>query len=363
MKMMFNKIFVMMLPFALTLDGCRSGGPPSDVRPFELTDTMMKRCQLSLVKLQPVKSELRLFGKIAADNDKMAHIYPLTGGIVSSVNVELGDYVQQGQLLAVLRSSEVADFQRQLLDARADVAVAEKNLQVAKDLYAASLNSQKDVISMEKQLEKANSELARITEVYKIYHLKQGSEYTISAPISGFIVNKAITKNEEIRSDRVEEVFSIAQIDNVWVLANVNESNIADVKLGYEADVQTISYDKKIFKGKVDKIFNVIDPASKAMKILVKIENPDRLLKPEMNAVITLRYTENKSLLVVPASAIIFDKSKDWVMVFKTRKHIETRQVEVYRTTGGTTYISSGLLENEKVISRNALLVYDALND
>ena len=108
-------------------------------------------------------------------------------------------------------------------------------------MYAGKLNSEKDVIASEKELEKANAELTRIKEVYSIYHLKQGSEYTITAPISGFIVNKDITQNEELRSDRTEEVFSIAQIDEVWVLANVNESNISKVALGYEADVQTIS--------------------------------------------------------------------------------------------------------------------------
>lgn len=330
---------------------------------FELSDTMLKHCEFTEAKFQDVKEELKLFGKVTADNDKMAHVYPITGGIVASINVELGDHVTQGQLLAVVKSSEVADFQRQLLDAKSNVALAEKNVQVAKDLYAGKLNSEKDVIASEKELEKANAELTRINEVYSIYHLKQGSEYTITAPISGFIVNKDITQNEELRSDRTEEVFSIAQIDEVWVLANVNESNISKVALGYEADVQTISYADKIFKGKVDKIFNVIDPTTKAMKILVKINNPDLLLKPEMNATINLKFSENKKLIAIPSGAILFDKSKNWVMVYKDRKHIETRLVEVYSKIGDITYLSSGVNENEKVISKNGLLIYDALND
>jgi cobalt-zinc-cadmium efflux system membrane fusion protein len=330
---------------------------------FELSDTMMKHCEFTEAKLQDVKNELKLFGKVTADNNKMAHIYPITGGIVVTINVELGDYVKQGQLLAVVKSSEVADFQRQLLDAKSDVALAEKNVQVAKDLFIGKLNSEKDVIASEKELEKAKAELSRINEVYSIYHLKQGSEYTITAPISGFIVNKDITQNEELRNDRTEEVFAIAQIDEVWVLANVNESNISRVALGYEADVETISYTDKIFKGKVDKIFNVIDPTTKAMKILVKINNPDLLLKPEMNATINLKFSENKSMIAIPSSAVLFDKSKNWVMVYKDRKHIETRLVEVYSKIGDITYIKSGISENEKVISKNGLLIYDALND
>ncbi|MBL7922204.1 MAG: efflux RND transporter periplasmic adaptor subunit [Bacteroidia bacterium] len=330
---------------------------------FELTDTMMKRCEFITAKIEDVKSEMKFFGKITADNNKMAHVYPITGGIVAKIEVELGDYVNEGQLLAVVKSSEVADFQRQLLDARSDVALSEKNLQVAKDLFAGKLNSEKEVLAAEKELEKAKAELARINEVYAIYHLKQGSEYRITAPISGFIINKDITQNEELRSDRAEEVFSIAQINDVWVLANVNESNISKVAIGYEADVQTLSYPDKIFKGKVDKIFNVIDPTTKAMKILVKINNANLLLKPEMNATVNLKFSENKNMIAVPSRAIVFDKNKDWVMIYKNKKNIETRQVEVYHKLGDITYISSGVSENEKVISKNALLIYDALND
>lgn len=361
MKLTYYTALICLLTLGFT--ACKDKPKEEAATPFVLSDTMMKRCEFTKVKQQDVKSQLKLFGKVEADNNKMAHVYPITGGIVAQVNVELGDYVEQGQLLAVVRSSEVADFQRQLLNARSDVALAEKNLQVAKDLFAGKLNSEKDVLASQQELDKAKAELTRISEVYSIYHLKQGSEYRITAPMSGFIISKDITLNEELRSDRVEEVFTIAQINDVWVLANVNESNISRVAVGYEADVQTLSYPDKIFKGKVDKIFNVIDPATKAMKILIRINNSDLLLKPEMNATVNLRFSENRKLVAVPSSAIIFDKSKYWVMVFKSKSHVETRQVEIYHQIGDITYINKGVNEYETVISKNGLLVYDALND
>jgi cobalt-zinc-cadmium efflux system membrane fusion protein len=99
------------------------------------------------------------------------------------------------------------------------------------------------------------------------------------------------------------------------------------------------------------------------MKILVKIDNPDLLLKPEMNATVNLKFSENKKLIAIPSSSVLFDKSKNWVMVYKDRKHIETRLVDVYSKIGDVTYIESGVTENEKVISKNGLLIYDALND
>ncbi|MCX6352442.1 MAG: efflux RND transporter periplasmic adaptor subunit [Bacteroidetes bacterium] len=125
----------------------------------------------------------------------------------------------------------------------------------------------------------------------------------------------------------------------------------------------TISFPDDIYKGKVDKIFNTIDPETKAMKIRVKIPNADLKLKPDMEATVTLRFNEDKKMIAVPSASVIFDKSKYWVMVFKNRNNIETRRVEVYRQVGDTSYISSGLSPNEKVISKNGIFIYDELND
>jgi cobalt-zinc-cadmium efflux system membrane fusion protein len=361
--MKHTRIYLLLISGLFALSACTHKAADESSEAFELNDSMLKRCKIDQVHFSEVKSELKFFGKVEADNNKMAHVYSITGGIVTDVKVELGDYVQQGELLAVIKSSEVADFQRQLLNAKADLALAEKNLQVARDLFSGKLNSEKDVIASEKELEKAKAELERISEVYNIYHLKQGSEFRITAPIAGFIINKDITQNEELRSDRSEEIFTIAQINEVWVLANVNEANISRVELGYEAEVQTLSYPDKKFLGKVDKIFNVIDPTTKAMKILIKIDNQDLMLKPEMNATVNLKFSEKKKLIAVPSSAVIFDKSKNWVMVFKDRKNIETRMIDVYSQLGDTTYVLKGLSELDKVISKNGLLIYDALND
>jgi cobalt-zinc-cadmium efflux system membrane fusion protein len=99
------------------------------------------------------------------------------------------------------------------------------------------------------------------------------------------------------------------------------------------------------------------------MKVRIKLRNGNYLLKPEMNATITLKYEESGSMVVVPSSAVIFDKSKNYVMVYRAANDIETREVEIYRQVGDVTYIKKGLTDHEKVISKNQLLIYDALND
>lgn len=330
---------------------------------FALSDAMLKTTTTAAAETQPVKNELSFYGKITADNNKMIDVYPLVGGNVVKVNVELGDYVRKGQVLATIKSTDIADFEKQSIDAKNDLLVAKNKLKVAQELFDGKLNSESDVFEAKSEVNKAQSQLGKIQETYKIYNIKAGSIYEVTAPISGFIIQKSINQDMLLRNDRSENIFDIAEISEVWALANINEIDINKVKLGIDANVTTLSYPDKIFKGKVDKIFNVIDPETKAMQARIKLQNPDFMLKPDMNANIKLSYSEGKSMIAIPSKAIVFDKSKNFVMIFKDRNNIETREVEVYSQVGDVTYISSGLKENEKVITNNQLFIYRALNE
>ncbi|WP_406843657.1 efflux RND transporter periplasmic adaptor subunit [Flavobacterium soyae] len=349
---------------SLSLTSCKKEVEnPQTNTSFALSDSMLKTTSTATAEKQTVKNELNFYGKITADNNKLIDVYPLVGGNVVKVNVELGDYVKKGQVLATIKSTDVADFEKQSIDAKSDLLVAKNNLKVATELFDGKLNSESDVLQAKAEVNKAQSQLSKIQETYKIYNIKAGSIYEVTAPISGFIIQKSINQDMLLRSDRSENIFDIAEISEVWAMANINEIDINKIKLGIDANVTTLSYPDKVFKGKVDKIFNVIDPETKAMQARIKLQNPGFLLKPDMNANIKLSYNENQTMIAIPSNAIVFDKSKNFVMIFKDRHNIETRQVEVYRVVGDTTYISSGLKENEKVITNNQLFIYRALND
>jgi cobalt-zinc-cadmium efflux system membrane fusion protein len=321
---------------------------------------MLKSTTTATVVNGELKNELKFYGKITIDNNKLIEVFPVVGGNVVKVFVKLGDYVKKGQVLATIRSTEVAGFEKEFLDAEKDVLVSKKNLKVAQELFEDKLNADSDVLEAKSQVQKAESELRQVQQTYNI---KPRSIYQVRAPMSGFIIEKKINQDMQLRGDRGDNIFDIAQIDDVWAIANVNETEIQQVKPGVDAAVTTHSYPDKIFRGKVDKIFNIIHPETKAMKVRLKLKNTGHLLKPEMLASMVFSYNEDKSMLTIPSEAVIFDKSKSFVVVFKNRNNIETRQIEVFRQLGDVTYLMAGLQENEKVITRNQLLIYDALND
>ena len=360
-----NKPILTSLLLVLLLNvSCKNQTPAEEIKQtFVLSDKMLETTKTAVAENKTLQNELTFHGKITTDNNKFIEIFPIVGGSVNKVYVELGDYVKKGQLLATIKSTEVAGFEKELEDAKSDVLVAKNSLKVAQELFDGKLSTNSEVIHAKSDLEKAQAQLNRIQETYKIYNIKNGSTFEIRSPLDGFIIQKNINQDMLLRNDKSDNIFDIAEIDDVWAIANVNESDINQVKLGIDASVTTLSYPDKKFHGKVDKIFNIIDPETKAMKVRIKLSNPNFLLKPEMRASIKLSYNENTSMIAIPSEAVIFDKSKNFVMVFKDRNNIETRQVEVYRQLSNVTFISSALKEGEKVITENQILIYDALNN
>lgn len=361
-----NRLSVASMFALLTLWGACS--QPDDIatpdrKTFVLGETMLANTRLDTAKASNVKGILNLNGKIVADENKLVEIFPIVGGNVLSINAELGDFVKKHQVLGVIRSTEVAEYDRQRIDAQSDVLVARKNLSVKHDLYASKLISEREILEAQKELEKAEAALTRVQEAFSIYGFNTRSEYFLKSPISGFVINKKINRDMTLPSNHNESVFTIAELSEVWAVANVYEGDISRISQGMEVTVTPLSYPGEAISGKIDKIFNVLDPETHTMKARVKLSNTDFKLKPEMIATTRIYYNENKWLVSVPASAIIFEKSRQFVMVFKDRYNIETREVELYTTTEHTAWLSSGVNEGELVISQNQLFIYDALND
>jgi len=330
---------------------------------FVMSDKMLSTTTMEAAKQEKLRNEFNFYGKITADNNKLIEIYPVVGGNVTKVLVELGDYVNKGDLLATIQSTEVAGFEKELDDAKSDLVVAKKNLKVAQELFEGKLNTERDVLEAKSELEKAESQLNRVQETFKIYNVQRGAIYEVRSPISGFIIQKNINQDMLLRNDKTDNIFDVAEIDDVWAIANVNQSDISEIKMGMEAEVTTLTYPDKKFTGKIDKIYNIIDPETKAMKARVKLSNKGYLLKPDMRAKIHLYYQEDSTMLAIPSSAVIFDKSKSFVMVFKDRNNIDTRKIDIFRQVDNTTYIKAGLNEGEKVLTSNQILIYDVLND
>ncbi|WP_080776729.1 efflux RND transporter periplasmic adaptor subunit [Chryseobacterium phocaeense] len=335
---------------------------PQAKKGFELSNTMLSSISLAKVEKKNIEDQYSFYGKISADKNSYIDVYPLVGGNVLSVNAELGDYVKKGQVLATIRSTELAEVQKDVSDARTDLVVAQNNLRVAKEMYEGKLNTEREVLEARSVLQKAQDQMQRASAVSTVYNVKKGNIYSVVAPISGYIVQKNINKDMQLRSDRSENIFDVANTTNVWAIMNVNESDIEKISLGMKAQVSTLSYPDKVFDGRIDKIFKIIDPETNSMQARVVLDNTNGLLIPESKATIKVSSSENNKALTVPSKAVIFDDNRSFVVVFKSRTDIKIKEIKILKQVGDITYVAGGLSEGEEVITNNQLLIYRSLN-
>jgi cobalt-zinc-cadmium efflux system membrane fusion protein len=354
--------FLMLISISFLLSSCAEKKEKKEVA-VTISDSLIKNMKIGIAKTMQVRSELTLTGKVMADQSKQIQVYPLVGGIVKSLHVELGDYVEEGQVLAVIRSGEAADYGNQYVSAKSNLQVAQKSMQVAEDMFNSKLMSEREYLQAQQDLKKAESELSKSEELQKIYSVSNKSDYVIKAPMAGFVIEKNINKDMQVRSDNSGSILTISGLKDVWIMANVYENDIEKVKEKDTVSVATIAYPDKVFKAFIDKVNNVLDPLSRVMKVRIKLDNPGYLLKPEMYANVTVYYAEPVRMITIPASALVFDNSNNYVMIYEGGTKFLVQKVDLYKTIGKNAYIRSGLVENQRVITKNQLLIYNALTN
>ncbi|MDR0873647.1 MAG: efflux RND transporter periplasmic adaptor subunit [Prevotellaceae bacterium] len=339
--------------------GCKHNGTSSETA-NAINDSILQALQKTVVHSEEINLPLKLNGKIVPDDARQASVYALVSGRIGQVNVELGDYVRKGQTLAILKSAEVAGVNNELALAKQNLEIARKNHDTYKELYESNLVAEREFITAKAEYEKALSELQKAESVAAITG-GENSSYTLVSPISGYIIAKNITGNSEVRADMAEPLFSIADLSVVWILADVFEVDINRIQLGQSVAVQTLSNYDRIYEGKIDKIYNVLDPETRTMKARVSLANPHNELKAGMFVSVKVRANDRKSAVVIPSSALIFDDNKLYVIVLNKNSQPEIRPINEIFRSGEKCYVE-GVEDGETVIAGGQVFLFEALN-
>lgn len=365
-------LWILMISSIVGLGGCAShknkegqdassGEAEQTAGKLPISRKMLEAAKLDTVHYQKVAGVFTVSGKVTVDDSKLIQVFPTLTGYATQIKVQLGDYVSKGQLLAVVHSGEIASYENQLSDAKSNLQVAQKHLKVENDLKNSQLATDKDVTDAQSEVSKAEAAIAQVQNLFQIYKKGAGSTYEILAPISGYIIQKNINNGMAITSDNNQSLFTISEINDVWVVANIFETDIPKVKEGYKADITSISYPDSVFHGTIDKVYNFLDPVSKTMQARIKIENNHGLLKPEMFASVKIHYPGRDSLIAIPSSAIIFDNNTHYVLVRGGGDSLSVREVLPTTSQDNMTYIQTGLKAGEAVVTKDQLLLYNAL--
>ena len=329
-----------------------------------ITDSLARMIKFDTAAEIPVNDEVKLSGEVSFDDNKVTKVFPFSSGKVISVYVSLGDRVSKGQTLAVIKSADVAGNYSDLSTGENDVAIAKKQMDNAEALFKNGITSEREYTEASENYKKAVSNANKTREQISINgggHTSSDGTYRITAPMSGYVVEKNAEPGGFIRTDNTQNLFTVGDISSVWIWANVYETDVSKVKEGYAAQVTTLAYPNRVFKGRVGKANQVLDPQTKVMKVRITLANDSMLLKPEMFANILVLNKETVKMIAIPAEALISDNGKNFVIVYRDRCNPEIRQVDILKTVDGLAYIAKGLQSGEKVISQNQVLVYKTM--
>ena len=262
-------------------------------------------------------SSLVVTGSVVPDISRTVPAISLASGRVVEIRARLGDTVQKGQLLMRVQSADIAQAYSDYRKAQADAALTDTQYERAKELYQHGAVALNDLQVAEAAAKKGKVDLETAAEHLRVLGspLDHPSAIVdVRAPISGVITDQQVTNASGVQSLSSANPFTISDLSNIWILCDVYENDLANVRLGETADITVSAYPGRTFTGRISNIGAILDPNIRTAKVRIELKNPG-LMRPGMFVTATFHGSKTEKHAAVPASAILHLHDRDWVYV------------------------------------------------
>ncbi len=326
------------------------------------------------VKVAPIElaaetSTTPATGKVSFDEERVSRVASPVSGRVVELLAHPGDRVRRGQGLLVIASPDAQGAVADHIAAQADQAVAERNLERQRRLFAEQAVPGKDVLQAESDATKAAAAVARTASRLEVLGIDPASpearsaRFVLRAPIDGVVVERPAFPGMEVRPDSGTPLVTVADLTRLWVLADVYERDLGRVAKGQKATVRVLSSPGKAWEGIVTYVGDLVDPATRTVKLRIEVENPRLELKPEMFARVTVQGTAGgEPALAVPSSALLSDGESSAVVLALGGGRFQKRTVEAGGEQDGKVRVLSGLSAGDRVVVDGALFLKAAID-
>lgn len=346
--------------------GCT--GDPAKIERFKkeaycLDEAFKKEIELLQPSSVKVTEEISLTGNVEPNPDNVVHFISLVSGVISNTYFSLGDEVTKGQVLADLRSTELSSLQAELKSLESKITLTERKLEAVQSMFEEGVSALKELMETQSELEILKSEKEKVDANLTLFSAsEEKGVFQIRAPTTGIITEKSISAGTQI-SGEGPPLFTVSDLSQVWIMVNVYATNVQSVEKGMPVDIRTLSYPDEVFSGEIAAIPQVLDNDAKVLKARVVLPNADLKLKPGMLVDVTALRKLDTHALSIPTSVMIFDNNRNYVMIHRDGCDNEIREIEILTQNKDLFYIKEGLEENEKVISKNQLLIYEQIKN
>jgi cobalt-zinc-cadmium efflux system membrane fusion protein len=311
--------------------GAKGGTPPNPKAEAPPPVVIEKEQDGSIVKVErperfalveaaarTVAPELNVTGTVSADVSRNVPVVSLASGRVVDIRARLGDQVTKGQLLMRVMSADISGAFSEYRKAKADLVLSEAQLDRAKLLFDHGAVARKDLEVAEDAAAKSKIDVENAIEHLHVLGADVDhptSVIDINAPASGVIVEQNVTAAAGVKTlDNSPNLFTIADLSNVWVVCDVYENDLPGVHPGQTAEIRLNAYPGRVLSARISNIGPVLDPALRTAKVRLEVANPG-ILRLGMFVTATFHGQARETHAVVPAAAVLHLHDRDWVYV------------------------------------------------
>ena len=392
------------LAFALTAAllvslGCDSSQTLAEVQPsqpderltpsassdlVQLSEEAIRRTGLEIVTVQEreIPVEMTVAGRVAHNGDRTAQIKSYISGIVTECCKSVGDWVRKGETLTVLHTHQTHDLLAEYRQAIAEYHASESELELAREAYrresrllelkvgsiAKTREAETALTRAESALEAADASIEAtiahldylVVEIPEEIRNRQSGpvpdfDIEVQAPIAGTIVSRTITPGSVV--DPTDDLYEIADLSRLWVIAQVPEERLAELAVGMTAEVEVRAYPGRAFRGRVARIGSELDPETRTVQVRCEVANPGGALKTGMYATVVLRASRSRNAVVVPESAVQHLEEEAFVFKPAGDGAFRRQAVTAGRSVDSFVEVTGGLSAGERVVTHGSFLL------
>jgi cobalt-zinc-cadmium efflux system membrane fusion protein len=368
---------LMTMAASLTLSGCKGekvnadaeAPPPAKIVPgvdvsfFAVEHPEQYPIAQSVEYQAP--SQLSVTGTVFPDIARTVPVISLASGRIVDIRARLGDAVKRGQLLLRVRSDDISGGFDAYRKAVSDELLARKQLDRGKMLYEHGAISLGDLEVFQDAEDDAKTTLDTATEHLHLLGSDPDNPkgiVDIFAPVSGVITDQEVTNGAAVQAYSTPNPFTISDLTSVWIVCDVYENDMANVRVGELADIKLNAYPNKVLKGTVSNIGSILDPNIRTAKVRIEVANPGEMMRPGMFASVTLFGRGKQNYAAVQASAIVHLHDRDWVYVPADGKFKRLEVVSGEQLPNGMQVILSGLQPGQQVVT-NAINLQNVIDN
>lgn len=323
---------------------------------------LRQRLKVAPVAMHQAPHELGFPATVEADPAHMANVLPALTGRVVSLDVDIGDHVQRGQLLAVIDSGDLAQAYADVDKARDAMNLAQKSLDRARGVQQAGGAAVKDLEAAQSNYVQAADEYrraqTRLAALGGNADASRGARpMQVRAPIAGTITALSIAPGTFV-NDPTASMMTIVDIDKLWITAEVPENALGLVKPGQAATASVPAWPGRVFHGSVASVGAVLDPVSRRDPVRIAMANADHALKPGMYATASMAVAEPAQVFV-PESALLMNNDSTTVFVEVAPWTFERRTVELSYAENDGARVLKGLKAGDRVVVAGGVLLND----